>query len=162
MSNSWSRFHQIITNWIVLKSTMKGLLKNAQDGNSRCFGGREINQKIVETILWDTLYNELSLLLLTISGYIWLSLAISWYLYQVSSFRVQVEAGENELLLFVTFSFFFIDTSYRGACAPQNIKIYSRPMSIGAQPVDLFVVAELSKYHMIGLGGRGVHWLLTW
>ena len=53
---SWSRFQQLITNWIVLKSTWKGLWKNVQDGISRCFGGREINKTKVGTILWDTLY----------------------------------------------------------------------------------------------------------
>ena len=45
-----------------------------------------------------------------ISGYLelfWLSLAISDYLYQVSRIRVQVEAGESNLSLFKTFSFFF-------------------------------------------------------
>ena len=52
---SWSRFHQIKTNWIVLKSTWKGLWKNVKDGISRCFGGREINKTKVGTILWDTL-----------------------------------------------------------------------------------------------------------
>ena len=51
----WSRFHKIITNWIVLKSTWKVQLKNVKDGISRCFGGQEINKTKVETILWDTL-----------------------------------------------------------------------------------------------------------
>ena len=53
ISQSW--FHQIIKNWIVLKSTLKGLLKNVQDGTSRCFGGRDFNNRKVETILRDTL-----------------------------------------------------------------------------------------------------------
>ena len=48
----------MITNWIVLKSTQKGLLKNVQDGTSRCFGGREFNKTKVETILWDTMYDQ--------------------------------------------------------------------------------------------------------
>ena len=54
MAKSPSRLHQTIKNWIVLKST-EGLLKNAQDGTSRCFGGREINKPKVGTILWDNL-----------------------------------------------------------------------------------------------------------
>ena len=57
MSISRSRFHQIITNWIVLKSTKKGLLKNVYDGTSRCFRGREFNKTKVEIILWDTLHS---------------------------------------------------------------------------------------------------------
>ena len=46
----------MITNWIVLISTWKELLKDGLDGTSRYFGGQEINQTKVETILWDTLY----------------------------------------------------------------------------------------------------------
>ena len=35
----------------------KGLLKNVQkDGTSMCFGGLEINNTKVGTIMWDTLY----------------------------------------------------------------------------------------------------------
>ena len=45
-------------------------------------------------------YNELSRLSLAISSYIWLSLAVYGYLSHVSSIRVQVEAEENNLLLF--------------------------------------------------------------
>ena len=44
LSISRSRFHQIITNLIVLKSTRKGLLKNVQDGISRPLVSREINK----------------------------------------------------------------------------------------------------------------------
>ena len=57
-----------------------------------------------------------------ISGYLWQSLAIfgylSLYIYQVTSIRVQVEAGEGKLLLFKTF--FLAGTSYRGARTPRN------------------------------------------
>ena len=57
-------------------------------------------------------YNELSQICLAISGYQWSSRAISGYLYQVSSIRVQVEAGESKILLFETFPLFSTDTSY--------------------------------------------------
>ena len=53
---SQSRFQQMIANFIVLKSTLKGLLNNVQNGPSRGFRGREINKTKVETILRDTLY----------------------------------------------------------------------------------------------------------
>ena len=56
LAKSQSRLHEIITNGVVLKSTRRALLKNVQDGNSKCFGGREINKTKVGTILWDTLY----------------------------------------------------------------------------------------------------------
>ena len=55
---SWCRFYQIIKNWIVLKSTQIGLLKNVQDGISRPPGSREIQKTKVETDLLDTLYNN--------------------------------------------------------------------------------------------------------
>ena len=47
------------------------------------------------------------------------------YLYQLSSIRVQVEAGERNILLFETFSslFFFTGTSYRGFHAPKNLNL---------------------------------------
>ena len=53
---SRSRFQQIIPNWIVLKSTWKGLLKIVQDGISTPLGSREIQKTKVYTVLWDTLY----------------------------------------------------------------------------------------------------------
>ena len=53
---SRSRLYQMIINWIFLKSTQKGLLKNVQDGISRPLGSREIQKTKVGTILWDTLY----------------------------------------------------------------------------------------------------------
>ena len=53
---SWLRFHQIIENWIFLKSTQKGLLKNFQDGISRPLGSQEIQETKVATVLRDTLY----------------------------------------------------------------------------------------------------------
>ena len=34
----------MITNWIVLNSMQKGLLKNVQDGTSRCCGGQELTK----------------------------------------------------------------------------------------------------------------------
>ena len=40
-------FHQIIKNWIFLKSTQKGLLKNVQDGISRPLGSRDINKNLL-------------------------------------------------------------------------------------------------------------------
>ena len=43
-------------NWIVLKSTQKGLLENVKDGISRPIGSREIQKTKVETDLLDTLY----------------------------------------------------------------------------------------------------------
>ena len=46
---------KISLNWIVLKSTLKGLLKNVQDGTSKCIGGQEISKRKVETILRDAL-----------------------------------------------------------------------------------------------------------
>ena len=49
-----TRFHQILTNWIVLKSMWNGLVRNMQEGTSRCFGGQEINKTKIETILQDT------------------------------------------------------------------------------------------------------------
>ena len=33
-----------ITNMLVLKSACKGLLKNVQNGTSKCFGGQKINK----------------------------------------------------------------------------------------------------------------------
>ena len=42
-------------NWIFLKSTQKGLLKNVQDGVSRPLGSREIQQTKAETVLVDNL-----------------------------------------------------------------------------------------------------------
>ena len=33
-------------------------VENVQDGTYRCFGGREINKTKVETILWDTMYDQ--------------------------------------------------------------------------------------------------------
>ena len=51
-----ARFHQIVKNWIFLKSARKGQLKNVQDGISRPLGSREIQKTKVETVLWDTLY----------------------------------------------------------------------------------------------------------
>ena len=41
--------------WIFLKSTQKGLLKNVQDGISRPQGSREIQKTKVGTDLLDTL-----------------------------------------------------------------------------------------------------------
>ena len=46
----------MIKSRIFLKSTQKGLLKNAQDGVSRPLGGPEIHKTKVETVLLDTLY----------------------------------------------------------------------------------------------------------
>ena len=48
---------------------------------------------------------------LAIFCFLWLSLDVSGYLYQVSSkyhIRVQLEAGESKLLLFETFLFVFL------------------------------------------------------
>ena len=45
----------MVKNWIFLKSTQKGLLKNVQDEVSRPLGGREIQKTKVETVLLDTL-----------------------------------------------------------------------------------------------------------
>jgi hypothetical protein len=42
-------------NWIFLKSTQKGLLKNVQDGFSKPLGSREIQETKVATVLRDTL-----------------------------------------------------------------------------------------------------------
>ena len=42
-----------------------------------------------------------------ILGYLRLSVAISGYFYQISSIRVQVEAGEGKILIFETFLLFF-------------------------------------------------------
>ena len=53
---SWSKFHQIITKWISLESTWKGLLKNVKDGNSRPLGSWEIQKTKAGTVLVDTLY----------------------------------------------------------------------------------------------------------
>ena len=44
------------------------------------------------------------------SGNLWLYLAISGYIYEVSSIRGKVEAGESKLLLFETFTFYFSHT----------------------------------------------------
>ena len=46
----------VMKNWIVLKSTQIGLLKNVQDGISRPLGSREIQETKVATVLRDTLY----------------------------------------------------------------------------------------------------------
>ena len=67
-------------------------------------------------------YNELYRLSLAISGNCWLYMVISSYLYRVSSIRVQVEAGESNLLLFQFLSF-FTRASSRGARAPNKHKI---------------------------------------
>ena len=56
MEISQSRFQQMIKNWIFLKSTQKGLLKNVQDGISRPLASREIQEIKVATVLRDTLY----------------------------------------------------------------------------------------------------------
>ena len=53
---SRSRFHQIIRNWIFLKFTQTGVLKNVQDGISRPLRSREIQKTKVGTVLVDTLY----------------------------------------------------------------------------------------------------------
>ena len=50
-----------------MKYTRKGMLKNVQDGTSRCFGGQETNKTKVLTILWDTLY-QIRLWMQKISG----------------------------------------------------------------------------------------------
>ena len=46
----------MIRNWISLKSTQIGQLKNIQDGISRPIGSREIKKTKVERVLEDTLY----------------------------------------------------------------------------------------------------------
>ena len=38
-------FQRIIKDWIFLKSTQSGLIKNTQDGISRSLGSREIKKK---------------------------------------------------------------------------------------------------------------------
>ena len=45
--------------WIFSNSTWKGQLKNVQDGISRPLGSREIQKTKVETVLWDTLYQNM-------------------------------------------------------------------------------------------------------
>ena len=49
-------------------------------------------------------------------------MAIPRYPFQVSSIRLEVEAGESKLLLFETFwlPFFLSDTIYKGAHAPKK------------------------------------------
>ena len=49
-------FHQMIKNWIFLKSTRDGLLKNVKDEIFRPLGSRKIQKTKVCTVLWDTLY----------------------------------------------------------------------------------------------------------
>ena len=49
-------FHQIMRNWIILKSTQKGLRENVQDGISGPLGNRAFKKTKVETDLLDTLY----------------------------------------------------------------------------------------------------------
>ena len=58
MTISNSIFHQIIKNWIFLKSTRNGLLKNVQYGISRPLGSREIQKTKVANVLRDTLYSR--------------------------------------------------------------------------------------------------------
>ena len=52
---SHSIFHRKIKNWIFLKSTRNGLLKNVQYGISRPLGSREIQKTKVAPVLLDTL-----------------------------------------------------------------------------------------------------------
>ena len=67
-----------------------------------------------------------------ISGHLVLSQVISIYVYQVSSIRMQVEAGESKLLLFQNFFLiflfflflFFTRASSRGARAPKNRALF--------------------------------------
>ena len=71
MTISHSIFHRKIKNWIFLKSTQNGLLKNVQYGISRPLGSREIQKTKVATVLRDTLYNPVYPSLCNINIIIW-------------------------------------------------------------------------------------------
>ena len=76
--------------------------------------------------LWLSLaISGYSWLSLAIPGYLLLSLAISDYLYQVSNIRVQVEARESKLLLFLN----FLPSSDKQPEAPAEAELlpYSHP-----------------------------------